>query len=169
MGFLPAVVLILFCLAGIFAVFLSFPGPAIIFAGALIFSFMTHFEILSKFVLWGLGAAAVFAELADYGLTALGIKHGGGSKAAMFGAVFGGFLGSIAGTLAFGIGIIPGTLLGIFLGAFAADFMSGRELTLSLRAGLGALLGAGGSLFLKLIIALMMTGFIAAKVIHNLF
>ena len=120
------------------------PGAPLIWAGMLVFGFMTGFEKLHWlfFLLQGLLAVAVMGV--DYLATALGSRCFGASKAAVYGAVIGLFAGLF---------FLPlGLLIGPFAGAVLFELIFTRKPETALRSGLGAVVGFWSGIIFKLIL-----------------
>jgi len=135
--------IILFIVGIIGTVLPLLPGVTLIWAGMLLYGILTGFQNLSVgfYILQGL--AALLVMFIDYIATALGAKHFGGSKTAMWGAA----LGLLAGLL---------IIFGPFLGAFIAELLKGIPPEKALRSSFGALLGLLGGIILKLCIEAVM-------------
>jgi uncharacterized protein YqgC (DUF456 family) len=150
MSFPPLTFPIILFIVGIIGTVLPLlPGVTLIWAGMLLYGILTGFQNLSVgfYILQGL--AALLVIFIDYIATALGAKHFGGSKTAMWGAA----LGLLAGLLILGpLGII----FGPFLGAFIAELLKGIPPEKALRSSFGALLGLLGGIILKLCIEAVM-------------
>ena len=124
------------------------PGAPLIWLGMLLYALITGFEPFSIlfFVLQGVLALAVIGV--DYLATALGSKHLGGSKAALWGSM----LGLLVGVFFFPIGL----LVGPFLGAVLFDLIFTRKPEQAVRAGLGATIGFWLGFPFKLALEVMM-------------
>lgn len=136
-----AIILFIIGLIGTILPFL--PGAVLIYAGMLIYGFMTGFATLDAyfFVLQGLVLVVLFAI--DYLASAVGTRRYGGSKQAAWGAVIGGILGIfVLGPL--------GIILGPFIGAVGAELIRGISMNEALRIGVGTLIGIVGGTVLKL-------------------
>ena len=108
-----------------------FPGPAVIFAAAIL-----HRSILGteKSIGWPSILVLLFLALASYAID----FAGGWLGARRFGATRWGMLGAAAGAilgLFFGL---PGLLLGPVLGALTGEIIGGKQLVSAGRAGWGA-------------------------------
>ena len=156
MEILAFVILAIFSVAGFFLIFLNLFGTLMIMAGALIFSWMTGFSVISISVLGLLAILYLLGEILDFIFTILGAKKFGASNRAVLGALAGGFLGSLIVASFLGVGLFPGLIAGIFLGAFAVECLAGRNLSSSIRAGFGGVVGVLGSVGVKFLIALFM-------------
>jgi len=144
-----SVTLVLMAIGLVGTVLPIFPGPAVIFAAAIL-----HRSILGteKSIGWPSILVLLFLALASYAID----FAGGWLGARRFGATRWGMLGTAAGAilgLFFGL---PGLLLGPVLGALTGEIIGGKQLVLAGRAGWGALLGNVAALLGKLLIALAM-------------
>nr|WP_276538619.1 DUF456 domain-containing protein [Dehalobacterium formicoaceticum] len=119
------------------------PGAILIFAGMLIYGFMTRFAALDVpfFILQGLIVIIIF--LVDYIASAAGTKRYGGSKQAAWGSV----IGTILGVIILGpIGII----IGPFVGAVVVELIRGIKMIPAVRAGFGTIMGILGGTLIKI-------------------
>jgi uncharacterized protein YqgC (DUF456 family) len=142
-----AIILFLLGLLGIFLP--ALPGVILIYAGMLLYGFMTGFALLDAwFFLWQ-GLALGITFLIDYLAAIVGAKRYGGSRYAIWGAV----LGTLLGVVLLG----PfGAIMGPFLGAVLGEVLRGTALEQAVRVGFGTLLGFLGGSLLKLGIAVLM-------------
>ena len=148
--------LIIFSVLGFAAIFFTTFGTLLIFAGTLLYAFMTGFEPINFQALMVLLILYLSGEALEYVFIIAGAKKMGASNWAIAGALIGGILGATLGTLFFGFGIIAGTFLGIFLGAFLVELIVHRDMIKSLRAATGGVLGRILSIGAKVIIAVLM-------------
>ena len=167
MELLAISILIAFALIGFAAIFFTTFGTLIIFIGAAIYAFLTEFTFLSINTLIILLILYLFGEVFEYACIIIGTKKFGASNAAVAGALIGGIIGALLGTPLFGVGFLAGTFLGIFLGAFLVELVIQQDLVRSLKAGLGGVLGRVGSIFTKVIIAIIMFAIIASSMIKG--
>lgn len=134
--------------------------PGIIFSwfGFLLFAYATSFTVISlKLVLIFLGLTAL-SVIFDAVAPLLGAKK---YRASKFG-ILGSFAGFLLGILFLG----PlGALLGPLAGAFLGEYFSGREPREAMQSVRGAMLGFLAGTLVKLVIILIMLGFL----IKNLF
>ncbi|NHN30398.1 DUF456 domain-containing protein [Paenibacillus agricola] len=143
------IVIVLFIVGMIGAVYPIFPGAVAIYAAFFVYGWMVSFEPLGVWF-WVIQTTIFIALIvADYAVGALGVKKFGGSRASMIGST----IGLIAGPF-----VIPvaGLLLGPFLGAVIAELIIGTEFKKSLSVGLGALVGLLSSVAVKLVLQLLM-------------
>lgn len=126
------------------------PGTGLIFAGILLYALYFGIDTVGTVTLIVLCVATLFSIAIDYLASAYGAKKYGASKWGSLGAVVGGLLGFLA--LNF-----PGLILGIFVGAVAGEaLVAKKDLHVSLRAGMGSILGFLGGTVLKVILGLAM-------------
>lgn len=149
--------IILFIIGIMGTILPALPGAALVFAGMLLYGFMTQFETLDLYFYIIQGLLLLFTFLADFLVTVASTKKFGGSKKAQWGAA----LGTILGVIIFGpLGII----LGPFLGATIAELISGIELKKAIYTGLGSVLGALGGTVSKIIIEIVMIIYFFIKI-----
>ncbi|PZE21285.1 DUF456 domain-containing protein [Paenibacillus xerothermodurans] len=139
------IVIVLFIVGMIGAVYPVFPGAVAIYAAFFVYGFMVGFE---PFDLWfWLIQSTIFVVLlvADYAVSALGVKKFGGTRASVIGSTIGLIVGPF---------VIPvaGLLIGPFLGAVIGEMIAGAEWRQSVRAGVGALVGFFSSVVVKLLL-----------------
>ncbi len=147
-GLKAAVVLL--SLVGLAGAFLpALPGVLLIFAAALLYAWVTGFQVVDAALLWWLGGLAALAHLADFVTSAVSVKLVGASKWAMWGAG----IGAVFGILLLG----PwGLLIGPFAGAFTGEILAGRDTKSSGKAGIAAGLGALVAMVIRGTIAVVM-------------
>ena len=149
-------ILIIASLVGFAAIFFTTFGTLIMLLGAIFFSLLTGFTILSLKSLLLLLLLYLCGEVSEYLFIIIGTKKFGASNRAVFGALLGGIFGAVAGVYFLGIGLVFGTFLGIFLGAFLIEYTIHQDLVKSLKAGTGGILGRLGAVAVKVVIALIM-------------
>jgi uncharacterized protein len=103
------------------------PGVPLIFASALVYAYLTDFEVVGAFVLVLLGLFALLAFVADLLGTSYGARRFGASNWGTLGGAVGGLLGALAGALFLGIGTLFGLLIGAVAGLFAGEYLRGRR------------------------------------------
>lgn len=124
------------------------PGVPLIALGALGAGLLTDFQLISlRAVVWT-AALAVLAQIMEYVTTIIGARYYGARAAGLWGGIAGALIGVIAAPPL-------GFLFGALIGAIAAELMTGRDFAEAVRAGLGALIGAVGSIAVKLIIVVI--------------
>ncbi|MDQ1912098.1 DUF456 domain-containing protein [Paenibacillus sp. GD4] len=143
------IIILLFVVGMAGAVYPVLPGALAIYAAFFVYGFMIGFE---PFGLWfWLIQTTIVAVLmiADYLVSALGVKKFGGTKASVIGSTIGLLVGPF---------VIPvaGLLIGPFLGAVIGELLVGTELRQAMKAGVGALVGFFSGLVVKVILQLLM-------------
>lgn len=99
------------------------PGVPLIFLAALVYAYLTGFEIVGAGILTLLGVFAVLALAADYVVTAYGARRYGASWAGTLGGAAGGIVGTLVGALFLGIGAFFGLILGTVGGVFLGEYL----------------------------------------------
>ncbi|CAN5185292.1 DUF456 domain-containing protein [soil metagenome] len=105
------------------------PGVPLIFASALVYAYVTDFEVVGASVLVLLGLFALLAFVADLLATAYGARRFGASNWGTAGGAIGGLIGTLAGALFFGIGALFGLLAGTIGGVFAGEYLRRQRQT----------------------------------------
>jgi len=159
------IILIIFSLVGLAAIFFTTFGTLIILIGAILYAFLTNFSILTIKSLIILLILYLCGELLEYALVIIGAKRLGASNSAVIGALIGAVVGAVVGASFLGIGLILGTFLGIFFGAFMVEMLIQKDLVKSLKAGSGGVIGRIGSILGKLVIAGIMLIIIISRII----
>lgn len=133
------------------------PGTALIYAGFVLYGFMTKFVTLdiTFYILQGLALILVF--IIDYVASAAGTRRFGGSKQAAWGAVIGAVIGLFLGPL--------GIIIGPFVGAVGIELLRGIEINQAVRVGFGTLIGFIGGTFLKLGVGILMIVYFFIRVL----
>jgi uncharacterized protein len=121
-GTLLVVTLIVMFIGLVGSVLPALPGVTLIFVSALVYSYITDFEVVGATPLVIIGLFAVLAFVADFVGTAYGARRFGASNWGTVGGAIGGLVGALAGALFFGIGalfgLIAGSIGGVFLGEY---------------------------------------------------
>ncbi|PUA39572.1 DUF456 domain-containing protein [Paenibacillus elgii] len=143
------IVIILFLVGMAGAVYPVLPGALAIYAAFFVYGFMVGFE---PFGVWfWLVQTTIVAVLmvADYAVSAVGVKKFGGTRASVIGSTIGLLIGPF---------VIPvaGLLIGPFLGAVVGELIVGTKFRQAVRAGIGALVGFFSGLVVKLVLQLLM-------------
>ncbi|MDQ4106103.1 MAG: DUF456 family protein, partial [Actinomycetota bacterium] len=81
------------------AVVPGLPGVPLIFLSALVYAYLTGFEIVGGWIVTLLGLFAALALVADYAATTYGARRFGASWAGTIGGAVGGIVGTLAGAL----------------------------------------------------------------------
>lgn len=156
MEIVALIILVIASLVGFAAIFFTTFGTLIMLIGAVLFTVLTEFTILSPKSLLILLFLYLCGEVTEYLFIIIGAKKLGASNRAVFGALIGGVIGAAMGAHFLGIGLIFGAFLGIFLGAFTVEYTIHHDLVTSLKAGTGGVLGRIGSVAAKVLIAVIM-------------
>ncbi len=159
--------LALFYLGGFAAIFFTSIGTLLILIGALLYAFMTRFEVLTIMSLILLLGLYLLGELVEFFLGFLGARSFGASARAAWAGMAGGLIGALIGSIFFGIGVFLGTLIGIFVGILVVEIARHRDWKRALTAGTGGLLGRLGAIGVKVIIAVAMGGIIFYRLIQH--
>jgi uncharacterized protein YqgC (DUF456 family) len=99
------------------------PGVPLIFASALVYAYVTDFEVVGAGVLVLLGLFALLAFVADFIGTTYGARRFGASNWGTTGGAIGGLIGTLAGALFLGIGALFGLLAGTIGGVFISEYL----------------------------------------------
>lgn len=105
------------------------PGVPLIFASALVYAYVTDFEVVGVSVLVLLGLFALLAFVADLLATTYGARRFGASNWGTAGGAIGGLIGTLAGALFFGVGALFGLLAGTIGGVFAGEYLRRQRQT----------------------------------------
>jgi uncharacterized protein YqgC (DUF456 family) len=103
------------------------PGVPLIFASALVYAYVTDFEVVGAPILILLGLFALLAFVADFVSTAYGARRFGASNWGTVGGAIGGLVGTVAGALLLGIGALFGLLGGSIAGVFIGEYLRRRR------------------------------------------
>ncbi|WP_281889375.1 DUF456 domain-containing protein [Paenibacillus sp. YYML68] len=144
-----SIIIILFTIGMAGAVYPVLPGALAIYGAFFVYGFMIGFE---PFGVWfWLIQTTIVAVLmiADYLVSALGVRKFGGTRASVIGSTIGLLVGPF---------VIPvvGLIAGPFLGAVVGELMTGADMRQSMRAGIGALVGFFSGLIVKVVLQLLM-------------
>ena len=99
------------------------PGVPLIFASALVYAYVTDFEVVGAPVLVLLGLFALLAFFADLAGTTYGARRFGASNWGTAGGAIGGLVGTLVGALFLGIGALFGLLVGTIGGVFVGEYL----------------------------------------------
>ena len=99
------------------------PGVPLIFASALVYAYVTDFEVVGAPVLILLGLFALLAFFADFIGTAYGARRFGASNWGTTGGAIGGLVGTLVGALFLGLGALFGLLAGTIVGVFVGEYL----------------------------------------------
>lgn len=119
-------------LAGMFvgvlgSVLPGLPGVPLVFLSALVYAYLTGFEVVGGWVVALLGVFALLALVADFIGTSYGARRFGASNWGTVGGMVGGLVGAVAGLLFLGIGSLFGLILGSIAGVFAGEYLRRRR------------------------------------------
>ena len=103
------------------------PGVPLIFASALVYAYLTGFEIVGAGVLVLLAFFALLAFVSDFLATTYGARRFGASAWGTTGGAIGGLIGALAGALFLGIGSLFGLLAGTIAGVFLGEYLRERR------------------------------------------
>ena len=103
------------------------PGVPLIFASALVYAYLTDFEVVGAGVLVLLALFALLAFVSDFLATTYGARRFGASGWGTAGGAVGGLLGALAGALFLGVGALFGLLAGTIGGVFLGEYLRERR------------------------------------------
>jgi uncharacterized protein YqgC (DUF456 family) len=142
-------VIVLFIVGMVGTVYPVLPSVLAIYAAFFVYGWLISFE---RFGVWfwliqTLIVAAIV--IADYAVSAYGVKRFGGSRASVIGSTIGLIIGPF---------VIPvfGLVIGPFLGAVIGELLRGTEWKLALKAGVGSVLGFFSSVVVKIALQIVM-------------
>ncbi len=142
-------VIALFAVGMAGAVFPILPGVLAIYAAFFVYGLCLGFDEFG-FWFWLFQTSIVIGVIvADYLVSALGVKKFGGSRASVIGSTIGIIIGPF---------IIPGVglFVGPFLGAVIGELLAGANVQQSMKVGVGSLVGFLSSVVVKIILQLIM-------------
>ncbi|KKS90641.1 MAG: hypothetical protein UV65_C0012G0019 [Parcubacteria group bacterium GW2011_GWF2_43_11] len=148
-----AIVLMLIGLGGVILPFV--PGVPLVWLGLFIFALATGFKTISLATILIFLALTIALTVLDFTAPLWGAKRYQASKWGIVGT----FLATIVGIFFLGVW---GIVLGPFLGAFIGELITGRGEKQAFKSASGALLGIVLSTLVRLILALIMFGFLIA-------
>ena len=129
---------------------LGLPGSFVVVGLVLIYALVFN-GALSLWWVLVFTALAVVGELLEYVAGIFGAKKLGASNKAVIMSLIGGLVGAVIGSLfAPLLGSVLGALIGAFVGAVAWEYHDHQDLKVSLKSGLGTLVGRILSLVAKL-------------------
>ena len=129
-----AICALIILLAFLFSIIPPLPGPpiAVLAMGLLHYWHPAGFFTQNSIIIWALLSIAVVVF--DAVVPPIGTKKFGGSKAGVRGSIVGLILGMIFG------GPL-GILIGPFLGAVGGELITGKDINVALKSGVGSFLG----------------------------
>ena len=158
MNILYVIIIVLATFIGIIMSVTGLAGSFVVAGAILICSLIDGFNTVGFITVIVFFILAALGEILEYFSGIYGAKKYGASNRGVLGAMIGGLVGAILLSGIFiGVGTVIGILLGTFSGAFIAEYLSGKNMALSSRAGWGALLGRVGAIGFKVCIILGMT------------
>lgn len=142
---------ILLMLVGALGIVLpALPGIPLMFAGMVVAAAIDDFQGIGWLTLGVLGFLTLLSVLIEFAASALGAKHVGASRQAIWGALLGTVVGIFFG--------IPGLLFGPFLGAVVAELAVHGRVGQAGRVGVATWLGLIFGTLAKIAIAFAMIG-----------
>jgi uncharacterized protein YqgC (DUF456 family) len=142
-------VILLFVVGMAGAIYPILPGALAIYAAFFVYGWFFTFSEFG-FWFWSIQTIIVVVLfIADYAVSAWGVKRFGGSRASVIGSTIG---------LIFGPFVIPafGLIIGPFVGAVIGEVIIGTNFKNSLKVGLGSVVGLFTSVVVKFILQLAM-------------
>ena len=127
---------------------IGLPGTWVMLAAGVGYSILVPNSI-GMFVLFGVTAIAIVAEILEFTLSGKYATKYGGSRRAGWGAIIGGTVGAFVGVPVPLIGPIIGAFAGSFIGAMAMELSRGTDVQGSTRVAWGALVGRAVAAALK--------------------
>jgi uncharacterized protein YqgC (DUF456 family) len=147
LGWTLVVLLFVVGMAG--AVYPILPGALAIYGAFFVYGLFFSFSEFG-FWFWFIQTVIVIVLfVADYAVSAWGVKRFGGSRASVIGSTIG---------LIFGPFVIPalGLIIGPFVGAVIGEMIIGTRYDKALKVGLGSVVGLFSSVVVKIILQLAM-------------
>ncbi len=144
-----SLIVILFVVGMAGTIYPILPGALAIYAAYFVYGWFFTF---SEFGVWFWiiqTLIVVVLFIADYAVSAWGVKRFGGSRASVIGSTIGLILGPF---------VIPafGLVLGPFLGAIIGEMIAGEPGDKALKVGFGSVVGLFTSVVVKIILQLLM-------------
>ncbi|WP_053372073.1 DUF456 domain-containing protein [Paenibacillus sp. FJAT-27812] len=147
LGWILVILLFVVGMAG--AIYPILPGALAIYGAFFVYGWFFSFSEFG-FLFWSIQTIIVIALfIADYAVSAWGVKRFGGSRASVIGSTIG---------LIFGPFVIPalGLIIGPFVGAVIGEIIIGTNIQKSLKVGLGSVVGLFTSVVVKVVLQLAM-------------
>jgi len=155
------IIAVLIMIVGFVGIFIpGLPGIGLIFISALGYGYLTGFEEISVMLISVFAVLTILAMILDYIGGILGAKRFGASKS----GILWGMVGGIIGFLLFGL---IGLLLGQFVGTMGGELLRGKKLELSLKSGIGSLIGYILSVVMNMSIGLFMIAIFLIRVLNK--
>jgi len=141
------ITLTLFLIISVFLSLVGLGGAAIAFLSVFIFSWLTHFTIITGSTLWVLFFIALIAEVVEIMAGSIGAKTFDASKQAVWGSVIGIFIGLLFSLATFQFYLI---FVGLIIGVILGDLIAGRtEAKIIFKSVIGVLIGKVGGIIIK--------------------
>ncbi|TXK77562.1 DUF456 domain-containing protein [Paenibacillus sp. N3.4] len=142
-------VILLFVVGMIGSVYPVLPGVLAIYGAFFLYGWLISFEPFGVWFWLIQSLIVIIVIVADYAVSALGVKKFGGSKAAIIGSTIGLIVGPF---------VIPafGLIIGPFLGAVIGEIIIRTPWKKALSAGFGSVLGFFASSLVKIMLQLAM-------------
>lgn len=151
-------IFILILFAGVFMTIFGLPGTVVIVIDVIVYSWINGFDQIGLTIIVLLIIMAVIAESLDFALGAATPGRFGISKQNVIAAAMGGIAGiALLTPLMMGLGTITGMFLGGACGSLGVDYFNERRFKPALRTGHKAFLGRIFSVFIKGLLAIIMT------------
>ena len=103
------------------------PGVTLIFLSAVVYAFVTGFEVVGVPILLLLFLFAAIAFVADFFATSYGARRFGASNWGTVGGAVGGLVGALLGLLLAGVGSLFGLIFGTIAGVFLGEYLRRRR------------------------------------------
>ncbi|MGG1517488.1 DUF456 domain-containing protein [Paenibacillus oryzisoli] len=142
-------VILLFVVGLAGAIYPVLPGVLAIYGAFFLYGWLISFEPFGWWFWTIQTLIVVIIMVADYAVSALGVKKFGGSRAAVIGSTIGLIIGPF---------VIPafGLILGPFIGAVLGELIIGTNWKLAIKSGVGSVLGFFASSVVKIALQLVM-------------
>lgn len=144
-----ALIIILFVIGMAGAIYPILPGALAIYGAFFVYGLFFSFEPFG-WIFWTIQTLILVALIvADYAVSAWGVKRYGGSRASVVGSTIGIIIGPF---------VIPafGLIIGPFVGAVIGELIVGNNFVNSLKVGFGSLVGLLSSVVVKVILQSVM-------------
>ncbi|MNZ68112.1 hypothetical protein D3C78_863730 [compost metagenome] len=142
-------VILLFAVGMAGTIYPILPGALAIYAAFFVYGIFLSFDEFGVWFWIIQTLIVVVLFIADYAVSAWGVKRFGGSRASVIGSTIGLILGPF---------VIPafGLIIGPFAGAVIGELLVGAKIEQSLKVGLGSVVGLFTSVVVKIILQLLM-------------
>jgi len=164
MNYLYVLIVIISAFTGIVMVIFGLPGTFIAWSGVFLTAVLNNFQYINLKLLIFFLLITIAGEALEFISGVLGARKYGASTKGIMGAIVGGMAGAVvmSGILP-GIGTVAGLGLGTFSGAFIGEYVSGRDIISSSKAGWGAFLGRVFAIGIKVIAVLFISALAISK------